>query len=161
MVPRACQTHIDNVVKRPVLRDRGQNRLMVRRRVNRRQLVHARGEPASHLRLEHPIRTRRAVQPLEERKDRGVRHRRRRQRRDLLDDDVRVPDDDALRVQLLRRGEVVLLRVHEVARLEILDAHLHGEVRVRGDGPGVLREEELRGGHRRLGRDGAHWRGVA
>lgn len=100
-----------------MLRDRSQHRLVVRCCVNRRELVHARGEPTSYHCLEHSVRTRGAVQPLKERKHRGVRHRRRRHRRDLLDDDVRVPDDDTLRVQLLRCGEVILLCVDEVTCL--------------------------------------------
>lgn len=64
--------------------------------------------------------------------------------------------DEALCVQLLRRGEVILLRVYEVASLEVLDRHLDGEGGVGRDLAVVGGEHELRRGHDCFGGDRAH-----
>lgn len=65
-------------------------------------------------------------------------------------------DEARARVHLLRRGKVVRVRVHEPARLEVLDREHNREVRVRGDRAKVRWADELRGGHRGRGRDHAH-----
>ena len=69
--------------------------------------------------------------------------------------------DDTLSVQLLRRREVVLLRVDEVTGLEVLDCHLDGKGGVGSDLTVVCGEHKFGGGHDCLGGDGAHGRGVA
>ena len=109
---------------------------------------------------EDTIRGRR-VQPLEEHELGRVRRRRAVEAGEFVDHDVGVTLDIPLRVHLLGRGEVVLGRVHEVARLEIDDRHLDREVRVRLDRGPVCWHDEL--GRRHVGHCGeyAHRRRVA
>ncbi len=102
-----------------------------------------------------------SVKTLEEGEDLGVGRRRLAERSELLDDDVRVADDLALGVELLGRGEVVLVRIHEVTSLHVGDGHGNCERSVRGDGVTVCGNDEFCGGHVAHGRDGAHWRRVA
>lgn len=128
-----------------MLRNSDKHRLMVRRAVNGRHAVCARGQ-ARDLRRQHTI-LRLAVQPFEERKLAGVQRRRVRERFELLNDDMRVTDNVALTVDGLRRGEVVRVSVDEVARREVVDGEFDGEVRVRVDGAHILWELELGGGH--------------
>ena len=150
---------LDHVIQSAVLRDSDQSRLVVRRGVNRGHAVHARRETC-HISRKHAALVL-VVQALEERELGGVRRGRRVDRGELLDDDVRVALDVPLRVHLLRRGEVVRVRVHKVARLEVLDRHLDGEVLVRGHLAVVRREDELGRRHVRRRRDHPHRRGVA
>ena len=133
---------------------------MVRGRVDARNAVRALRQTISDLSSEHTT-LRLVVQTLEERKRARVRRGRVLHAVHLLDHDVRVSLDVAGVVDLLGRGEVVLRCVHEVARDEVLDRHLDGEVRVRGDGGAALREHELGRGHVRERGDDAHWRRVA
>ena len=55
--------------------------------------------------------------------------------------------DLSLCVNLLRRREVVLLRVHEMACLHVIDRHLYGECGISLDRSKVLGEREFRGRH--------------
>ena len=151
---------LNHVIEGSVLRNSDKSRLVVRRSVDRRKTVRALRETARDDRGEHAV-LRGVVEALEEDELARVRHLRRLERRDLLDDDVRVALDVALRVHLLRRGEVVVVRVHEVARLEVVDRHLDREVLVRGHLAVVRREDELGRGHVRRRRDDPHRRRVA
>jgi len=151
---------VDLVVERAVLRDGDEARLVVRRGVDARHAVRAGGEATGDGDAEHAVDGER-VDALEELEHGRVEHRRRGETVDRLDDDVRVADNVAVAVHLLRRAVVVARRVDEVARLEVVDAHRDGEVRVRGDGAAVRRERELGGRHVRLRGDDAHRRGVA
>lgn len=56
---------------------------------------------------------------------------------------MRVTNDLALRVKLLRGGEVVLLGIDEVTGLEVGDGHGNREWGVRGDGVTVGGDGEL------------------
>lgn len=109
-------THVDTVIQIPVLCDGHDHGLVVHRRVLRAQAVEARRHPTRHGSRHLPVRERR-VDTFEEHERGRVRDVRRRERGNLLDHDVRVPDDYAARVELLRRCVVVLLRVREVAGL--------------------------------------------
>jgi hypothetical protein len=97
-----------------VLRDGDERRLVVRRRVDGGDLVRAGRQAAGDLDGELAVDGR-VVEALEERELGRVRRRRLAERGELLDDDVRVADDLALAVDLLRRAEVVLLCVNERA----------------------------------------------
>lgn len=140
------ETHVDHVIEGTVLCDSHKDRLVVRRRVDARDPVRALGEAVRYLGRKHTT-LRGIVQALEERELRRVRGRRVLDAVDLLDHDVRVSLDVARVVDLLRRAEVVRRRVHEVARREPADRHLHGERRVRLDCVQVLREHKLGGRH--------------
>lgn len=118
---------------------------MVRRRVNRRQLVRARGQTTRNRHTDRPIH-RRTIHTLEERKLRRIRRRRLRQAIQLLNHHMRMPDDIPLAVHLLRRRVVVRLRVDEIAELEVVEVHDDIEVGVGGDGAEVGRVGEFGGG---------------
>lgn len=72
-----------------------------------------------------------------------------------------VADDVARCVHVLRRGVVVAVRVHEVARREVRHGHLDRELRVRLDRAEVRGEDKLGGRHVRSARNHTHWRSVA
>jgi len=157
---RLLDSEVNHIIQRPVLSNSNQYRLVVRRGVDARKPVRAGGETRRDVRSEHAA-LRRGVQALEERELGRVRRGRLVERRQLLDDDMAVPLYLPLRVRELRRGKVVLLRVHEEARVQVVDRHLDRERRVRLDGAQVLRELELGARHVRRRRDHTHRRGVA
>lgn len=151
---------LDHVIQRPVLRNCHENGLVVRGSVDSRYPVDTLGQPTLDGRRELAV-LRDRVQACEEGELGRVRRLGLVEAGDLLDDDVRVAEDEArARVHLLRRGEEVRVRVHEPARLDVLDREHNREVRVRGDRAEVRRVDELRGGHRGRGRDHAHRRGI-
>ena len=125
---------------------------MVRCRINGRHLVRACWQTRCHVRGQNPIHSG-GVQPFEERKLEWLGRGRLGERGQGFDDDVRMTDDLAGFVQLLRRGKVILLSVNEEAGLHPLNGERDRERLVRGDGPKVLGERELCGGHVRGGRD--------
>lgn len=146
VVMRLLDGEVDHVVERTVLGNSNEHWLVVRRSVDGRHAVGTRGETTRNIRADNAI-DRRAVDTLEEselgrRQGRGL-----VQRLKLLNDDVRVANDVALRVHLLRRRVVVRVRVHEVARLEVVDRHRDGECLVGLDRVEVLRVRELGGRH--------------
>ncbi len=155
-----CITYVDDVVERTVLRDGDERRLVVRRRVDRCEAVHASGETAGDGSREDAVRGL-VVQALEEDELRRVRGGRLVERGERVDGDVRVAGDVTSSVDRLRGREVVRVRVREEASVEVTDRHLDGEVLVGGDGRAVLREHELGRGHVRLRRNDTHGRGVA
>src|SRR4051812_14021268 len=74
----------------------------------------------------------------------------------FLNDDMRVSADDALVIQLLRSGEVVLRGIDKVTSFEIVDRHLDCEYLVCCDSAAVRRENKLGGWHLCLCRDRSH-----
>lgn len=153
-------THVDHVVDGTVLGNGDKDRLMVGGSVDRRKAVRAGRETRGDICGEDAV-LRDVVETLEEGELGRVRGGRLVDSAELLNDDVRVALDVARGVHLLRRGEVVLVRVHEVARLEVVDGHRDGERRVGLHGAEVLGERELGRGHVRRRGDDAHRRGVA
>lgn len=97
------------------------NRLVVRAGVDGTQTISALREPSRHLYIKLSIDSS-AVHTLEERKVLGVRRRRLCERVKRLNDDVAVAHDLSI-LQLLGRGKVVLLGVHEVSGDEVVDGH--------------------------------------
>lgn len=82
-------------------------------------------------------------------------------RRQLLDNDVGVSNNLALRVQLLGRREVVALRVHEVPSLHVDDVHRDIKRSILADGVHIFWVGEFAGWHVGGRRDRAHGGGVA
>lgn len=143
-----------------MLCDSDEHGLVVRGRVDRRNLVRARGETAGDHSAENAV-FRDIVETLEKVELRRVGGRSARERVYRLDDDVRVAINQVVATERLRGGEEVRVRVDEKAGVDVLDRELHCEVRVRLDRVEVLREDELRGGHGGGGGDHAHRRAVA
>ena len=161
-----------------MLRDRDDRRLVVRRRIDAREAVHARGEALVERRGELAV-LRGVVEALEEGKDVRVGWFRGLERVEELDDDVRVAADLALAVELLsirewisakrkfkreedpRSCEIVFLRIHKEARLHPLNRHPHGKRLILIDHLEVLREHKLGARHIIRARDQADRRGVA
>lgn len=135
-------------------------RLVVRRSVDGCKTVCASGETCSDVGVKNTANSS-FVQSLEECELCRVCRSRLSRGGHLLDDDVRVADDLAGRVDLLGCGKVVLVRIHEVARLEVGDRHFDRECRVRSDDSSVRGELELGRRHLRLGGDDTHRRWVA
>ena len=151
------KTHVDHVIKRAMLRDSNEDRLVVRRGVDRGQAVHTRGETRSDVCTDNAI-NRGGVDTLEECEDAGVRRGGLVDRVQFLNDDVRVADDGALCIDLLGRGVVVGLSVHERAGLDVVDRHVDCEGLVGWDRTEVRWERELRGRHVRRRSDNTHGR---
>lgn len=78
-----------------------------------------------------------------------------------VDDNVRVALNVARGVHLLRRSEVVLVRVDEETCFEVLNRHLDGEWLVFSENGAVGGNDELRRRHVGLCSDDAHRCGVA
>lgn len=68
--------------------------------------------------------------------------------------------DDPLAIQLLRRREVVLLRIDKVPRLQVSDRHRYGEFSVGADTGPIRREYELGRWHILGGWNCTQWRRV-
>ena len=152
---------LDHIIKRTVLRDCNENRLMVRSSIDSRHPINTLRQPALDGRRELAV-LRNRVQAGEERELVGVRRLGLVEARDLLDDDVRVAEDKTRgRVDLLGRGEEVRVGVHEPARLEVLDCEHDREVCVRRNGAEVRRADELGRGHRGCRRNHTHGRAIA
>ena len=149
------ETYVDCVVEHAMLRDWDEGGLVVRCGVDGREPVRARRETPRYVGRENPILGCR-IQALEESENSRIRNLGRRERVHLLDDKVAMARDDALAIQLLRRGKVVLLRIHEVPRVQILDRHCDGERRVGLQNVEVLRVCELGSGHLCAGGNIAH-----
>lgn len=121
---------------------RHDSRLMVSGGVDGRKLVDTSRQSVGNVGSQDPIDSG-GIQALEERELLGVGRRRLSERCELLDDDMRVANDLTSAVQLLRGGEVVLLCVHEGARLHVGNPHLDGECLAGLDRAKVLRELEF------------------
>jgi hypothetical protein len=70
------------------------------------------------------------VKPFKEGKGGGVERLGTLKRRELLNDDVAMADDDSIAVDLLRSSVVVGFGIDEVTRLHVGDLHLDSESRV-------------------------------
>ena len=138
-----------------MLCDGDEHRLVVGGRVDRGHLVSTRGQTTGYFSSKDAVHRLR-VETLEEVELRRIRGRRARDRVNRLNDDVRVSVDHAVGSEVLRGSEVVQVRVHEEACVQVVDRHLHGEVRVCLDRVEVLREDELRGRHRSRSSNQAH-----
>jgi len=139
---------VDAIVDGTVLGDGDEDGLMVGCCVDRAQAVATSGETLVDRGREFALAVSGQVETLEEGKDVGVQGGLALEVVNLLNGDVRVADDDALVVDLLRSGVVVGRGVHEVAALNVLDGHGDGEglvlVEILGK---VLGEDEFGGGH--------------
>jgi hypothetical protein len=124
---------------------------MVRSRVDRRHLISARREPIGDIGGQDAVH-RSGIETLEEGERRRVSGCRLRERRERLDNDVRVADDLALAVRLLGRSKVILLGVDKVPGFHALNRECDRKVLVRRDRSAVRRELEL--GRRHVGRAG-------
>ena len=125
-----------------MLSDGYNDRLMISRRVDRRKLVESGLETVRDIGSQLTTCSS-SVQALEERKLLGVGGRCLVEGIQLLNDDVRVTLDLAVRVELLRSCEVVGLSIDEETCLHVLDRHLDSESLPSLDRPKVLREGEL------------------
>jgi len=132
---------------------------MISSGVDGRHAVRAGRKTARNISREHTVNSS-IVEALKELERGGVGGRGLGDVLELLDDDVRVTLNLTLAVRNLRRGKEVGRRVHEEARIEVLDCHLDREVRVCLDRCKVGREDEFRRGHRRSRRDHTHRGGI-
>lgn len=121
-----------------MLGNRHKRGLMVGSRVYRSQPIYASRETLSNSGSKDTILGC-SVQPQEECEFRRVCWRGLLQRGDGLDDDVRVSDYQALSVNLLGRGEIIGLRIHEVAGFHTLNIHGDSERCISFEGVQVLR----------------------
>lgn len=133
---------------------------MVRGSVNRRDFVCPCRKTVRHVCTEDTINGC-IIQPLEERELGRVGRCRLRERAQLLDNDMGVPLNLPLRVQLLGCGKVVLLSVHKMACLHALNSERDGKCLVWRNDVKVLRVGEFSGGHVRRRGDRTHGCGVA
>ena len=108
---------VDAVVHAAVLGDRGEDRLVVRRGVDREEPVGASGEALANVGGNDAVVVRGRVDALEEGERGGVRGLGLVERGEGLDDDVGVAEGDAGVVDLCRSSVVVGLRVREEAKL--------------------------------------------
>lgn len=135
-------SEINRIIERAMLSDGGDNRLMVRRCIDGRELIKACGKTVGDISSEFTAHSG-GIQALEESELFGIGGRGLVERSELLDNDVRVTLDLTLCVELLGCGKVVLLRVDEETGLHVLDLHLHREWRISFQSPKVLGEGEL------------------
>jgi len=135
-------SEINGIVEGTMLSDGGDNRLMVRRCIDGRELIKACGKTVGDISSEFTARGG-GIQALEESKLFRIGGSGLVERGELLDDDVRVTLDLTLCVELLGCGKVVLLRVDEETGLHVLDLHCDREWRIGFHSPKVLGEGEL------------------
>ena len=133
---------------------------MVSSSVDRRDLVCASWETSSHISGQDAVNSS-SVQALEERKFRRVGGSILGERRERLDDYVRMANDLATRIQLLGCSKVVLFCIDKVTSLHALDGQGDRERCVCRNVPTVGRECEFSRWH--VGRrwDKTHWCRVA
>lgn len=113
-------SEVYNIVEETMLRDSTNSGSVVRAGVDGRHSVDSRREAGRNISTEDATDSR-SVQPLEEREGERVEDLRRCKRLDLLNHNVGVRNQDALRVELLRCREVVLLGIREVSSIHVLD----------------------------------------
>jgi len=102
------------------------------------------------------------VNTLEECEGQGVKGLSGIGRRQRLDHDVSVPNDNALSIDLLGSGVVVALGIDKVTELHVADLHLNGESLVGLEARvGVLGKHKLGSGGYIEADDAAHWCRVA
>jgi len=119
-------SEIDGIIKRTVLGDRDQARLVVPGRINRRKFVSTCREALVDGSSKDTVVSL-VVQAFEEGEHIGVRRLRRVDRVDFLNHDVGVAGDLPLVVELLGRSEIVLVGISEKTSFHAFDSHLDGE----------------------------------
>jgi hypothetical protein len=153
---------VDTVIERTVLSDGDENGLMVGCRVDRAQAVGTSGETLVDGSRELTLAVSGQVQSLEECKDIRVQSVLALEIVNLFDGNVRMTDDDALIVDLLRSGVIVGSGVDEIAALNVFDFHRDCErlvlVEIRGK---VFGKDEFGRGHLVDSDDTTHWSLVA
>jgi hypothetical protein len=153
---------VDTVVERTVLSDGDENGLMVGCRVDRAQAVGTSGETLVDGSRELTLAVSGQVQSLEERKDIRIQSVLALEIVNLFDGNVRMTDDDALIVDLLRSGVIVGSGVDEIAALHVFDFHRDCKrlvlVEIRGK---VFGKDEFGRGHLVDSDDTTHWGLVA
>ena len=151
-----CQTHVNCVIERAMLGNRAQDGLVIGRSIDRGELVSTSRKTIVNISGQDPISVRFSVQTLEECKDSRIRGVCLTKRAELFDNNVRVSLNNALRVQLLRSTEIVLVSIDEVASFQILDRHLDGELLVGRHFSSIGWEDKFGRRHFGLGRDFTH-----
>lgn len=143
-----------------MLSNRRKNRLVVAGRVNGRQSVDTCGKTSSNLSGKDASLSGR-VKTLEESELVGIVGCSLSQRIKFLDDNVRVTNNLALSIELLRCGEVVRFSVDEITSLHVLDVHGDGESLVSRYILHVFGTGKFARGHSCRGGDLTHNRRVA
>lgn len=133
---------------------------MIGSSVNGSNAISARGKTIGNICSKYTIDSCR-VQTLEKGELGRIGDCRRCQGRNRLDDDVRVSDELASTVDLLRSTEVIRLGVHEVTRLHVGDCELDGERLVGIDISAIGGEDEFCRRHILLGKNNTHGNRVA
>lgn len=129
-----------------MLSDRNNERLVVRSCIDGTELVETSWETFVDTGRDHAIDCR-SVDSLEEGKGLGIGRCLLVECTQLLDNNMRMPNDLSLGVQLLGGGEVVGCSVNEIAGLHVLNSHRDIERRVSLDGAKVLWVCELGARH--------------
>lgn len=130
-----------------MLSNGNQDRDVVGRSVDGRELVNAFRKTVGHVNGHVALIIRGGIDAHEERKTRRVRGIRRCDRAQLLDNKVRVSKDVVPGIQLLWCTIVGCVRVGELARLEMSDRHRNLKRGVRLDCAQILGRDKLRGRH--------------
>lgn len=119
-----------------------EHRLVISRCVDRCEAVEASREAIRDVRSDDTVDCC-SVNTLEECKDIRVRRGRLVEGGQLLNNNVRVADNAATRVDLLRCTVVVALCIDKVTCIEVVDRHLDGELLVCWDRRAIGREDKL------------------
>lgn len=138
----ARRTYINRIIKRTMLSDGSDNRLMVSSCIDGRELIKACGKTVGDISSELTAHSG-SIQALEESELFRIGGSGLVERSELFDNDVRVTFDLTLSVELLGCGKVVLLRIDEETGLHVLDLHLDRECRIGFQSPKVLGEGKL------------------
>jgi len=138
-----CDGHINNVITKPMLSDGDDNRLVGCAGHDGTHPVCASGQTSRNRSLDISLRIRGTVDTLEESELGRVRDRGRIQGGNSFNNDVRVSNDLALRVERLGVGEISLGRVRELTELDVLGLERDVERGVGLDGRAVGRGLEF------------------
>jgi hypothetical protein len=144
-----------------MLGNTSQSGLMVRSGVDREHPVHASGETLVEGSTESAITVKRSIETLEESELCGVKRLRIVEAPQLLNDQVRMSNEDTVSVDLSGSGVVGQLSVGECASLEVLELEFGGEGLVCWDLAKVKGEDEFGGRNLVLGDDASLGDGVA
>lgn len=118
---------VDLIVEGTMLSNRDEDGLMVCGGVDCRSAVNTRGQATSDDSGKNAVDSR-IIKTFEEREFGWVRNNSGLKRIKLLNDDVRMRDEDALSINLSWGGEVVGRGVDEETGVEVADGDVHGEV---------------------------------
>lgn len=134
-----------------MLSNRDNNRLVVGRRIDRAKAISTIRNSSSDINTEDTVHSR-CVHALKEGKHLGVCWSSLTKGRQLLNDEMRVTDDEAI-LKLLGGSKVALVCIDKVTSDEILNIHRNGKVGVSRDSGTVGRVREFGRGHIRNRRD--------